>query len=159
MKRTKNSLALLCAASVVALTAACAGGDNAATDSAAGTVNDTTPGATGAATTTDSAAQGALVDPNTASRDQLMAVPGMDATTADAIIAGRPYENMLGVDRVLVTAKFSEAKRDSEGPLSDWRPPWLHSADRPTGIDDELHAIDDPPGGGRPGSRRTRLPA
>ena len=111
MKRTTNSFALLCAASVVALTAACAGGDDATADSAAGTVNDSTPAS--AAATTDSAAQGALVDPNTATREQLMAVQGMDAATADAIIAGRPYENMLGVDRVLVTAKLGEAKRDS----------------------------------------------
>ena len=113
MKRTTNSFTLLCAASVVALTAACAGGDDATADSAAGTVNDSTPAAASGAATTDSAAQGALVDPNTATREQLMAVQGMDAATADAIIAGRPYENMLGVDRVLVTAKLSEAKRDS----------------------------------------------
>ena len=116
MKRSISSIALLCAA---ALLAACAGGDKDATDSAAGTVTDSTPSAaTAAGATTDSAnagaaGQGALVDPNTATHAQLMAVPGIDSATANAIVAGRPYENMLGVDRVLVTAKFSEAKRDS----------------------------------------------
>lgn len=56
-------------------------------------------------------ADGALLDPNTASRDELLAVPGMTAATADAIVAGRPYENMLGVDRAL--AAMPEAARDS----------------------------------------------
>ena len=115
MNRTTNSFAILSAASVVLLAAACAGNDTAAGDSAARAATDSAPTA-GAAT--DSAARqagagGALLDPNAATRDQLAAIPGMDAATADAIIAGRPYENMLGVDRVLTNAKFSEAKRDS----------------------------------------------
>ena len=115
MKRTTNPFAILCAASLVALVGACAGNDSAAGDSAAG---DTTQAVGGAAAASDSAAgqagaQGALLDPNTATRDQLVAIPGMDAATADAIVAGRPYENMLAVDRVLASANFSEAKRDS----------------------------------------------
>src|SRR5688572_11311530 len=112
MKRTTNPLALLCAASVIAI-AACASNDDTATDSAAGTLVDSTPAtAAGAAAPTDRDPV-ALVDPNTATRDELLAVPGMDATTADALVAGRPYQDMLAVDGVLVTAKFSEAKRDS----------------------------------------------
>ena len=121
MKRTTNSLALLCAASVIGLLAACGGSDNAAGDSAAGDSAQAPAAgsaAGSAAAGTDSAAgragaQGALLDPNSATRDQLAAIPGMDAQTADALIAGRPYENMLGVDRVLTTAKFSETRRDS----------------------------------------------
>ena len=114
MKRSTNSITLLCAASIVALVAACAGADEATTDSAAGAVADSTPSATTPGAATDSAdRQGALVDPTTATRDQLMTVPGIDATTADAIIAGRPYQDMRAVDAVLVNAKFSEAKRDS----------------------------------------------
>ena len=114
MKRTTNSLAL---ASLVGLLAACAGGDTAGDDSAAGD----SARATAAPTATDSAgaqgaradATGTLLDPNTATRDQLAAIPGMDTTTASAIISGRPYQDMRAVDRVLANAKFSEAKRDS----------------------------------------------
>ena len=115
MKRTTNKLTLLCTASLVALLAACAGGDGAAADSAndsaaagtAGARADTGAGASGQAT-----ASGALLDPNAATREQLMALPGMDAATADSIIARRPFQNMLGVDSVL-GRKFSEAQRDS----------------------------------------------
>jgi DNA uptake protein ComE-like DNA-binding protein len=32
------------------------------------------------------------IDVNSASRDQLMALPGMSATEADRVIAGRPYD-------------------------------------------------------------------
>jgi DNA uptake protein ComE-like DNA-binding protein len=43
----------------------------------------------------------ALLDPNTATRQQLMAA-GLADHVADAIIAGRPYENMLAVNKILV---------------------------------------------------------
>ena len=57
-------------------------------------------------------ADGAFLDPNVASRDELLGVPGLDATLADAIIAGRPYADMRGVDRVLASP-LSEEQRDS----------------------------------------------
>lgn len=98
---------------------ACAGTDDAAQDSlaaldsaaaAAGTITmpagDTAMGAT-------AAPAGSMLDPNTVTREQLTAVPGMTATTADALVAGRPYENMLGVERVLVAGQVGEADRDS----------------------------------------------
>jgi DNA uptake protein ComE-like DNA-binding protein len=110
MKRSMNVLNLLCAATVMVTLVACAGSDEAATDSAAAT-----PPAASTPATGDSAgatASGALLDPNTATREQLMALPGMDAATADAIIAGRPHQTMLTVDRALA-AKLSEAQRDT----------------------------------------------
>ena len=54
---------------------------------------------------------GQVLDPNTATREQLMAIPQLDATRADAIVAARPYSDMIAVDRAL--AGMSEADRDS----------------------------------------------
>ena len=71
----------------------------------AGVVVPASPSAGVTATT------GALVDPNTASRDQLAAVPGMSAQAADAIVAGRPYADMRAVDKVLTTAQLDSATR------------------------------------------------
>ena len=48
------------------------------------------------------ATQGALLDPNTATREQLLAVPGVAGHVADAIVAGRPYADMRAVNKVLV---------------------------------------------------------
>jgi DNA uptake protein ComE-like DNA-binding protein len=58
-------------------------------------------------------ASGALIDPNGATREQLLAIPGVNAATADALIAGRPYGNMVAVDRVLARANLSEPQRDT----------------------------------------------
>ena len=93
--------------------AACGGGGDA--------VNDTTPvaaatGTPAAAPAADSAgaaaASGAMLDPNAATRDQLAALPGMDAALADSLVARRPYANMLGVDSVL-SKRLSEPQRDT----------------------------------------------
>jgi DNA uptake protein ComE-like DNA-binding protein len=48
------------------------------------------------------AIQGTLLDPNTATREQLLAVPGVAGHVADAIVAGRPYADMRAVNKVLV---------------------------------------------------------
>ena len=48
------------------------------------------------------ATQGALLDPNTATREQLIAVPGVAGHVADAIVGGRPYADMRAVNKVLV---------------------------------------------------------
>ena len=71
-------------------------------------------------------AEGAFLDPNAASRDELLGVPGVDATLADAIIAGRPYTDMRGVDRVLA-ARLSEEQRDTAYTRL-WMPLDLNSA-------------------------------
>ena len=65
-----------------------------------------TPAAPAAAPIT---ADGAMLDPDVATRDELLAI-GIDDATADAIIAGRPYSDMLAVDRVLTTS-MDEAQR------------------------------------------------
>jgi DNA uptake protein ComE-like DNA-binding protein len=71
------------------------------------------------------------VDINTASKDELMALPGMDNDTAEKIIAGRPYKSMAqlkskgGVTsaeykklRTKVTAKQEKTEKTSEAPAS-----------------------------------------
>lgn len=75
--------------------------DTAATGSSAGATGmvGATTGATAAVTAAQPA--GGMLDPNSASREQLLAVPGMTAPAADAIVAGRPYADMLAVDRAL----------------------------------------------------------
>ncbi|MEX2283909.1 MAG: hypothetical protein WEE89_15595 [Gemmatimonadota bacterium] len=42
-----------------------------------------------------------IIDPNLATKEQLMALPLVDAALADAIIKGRPYADMLELDRVI----------------------------------------------------------
>jgi hypothetical protein len=43
---------------------------------------------------------GSFLDPNSASREQLVAA-GLPGHVADAVVGGRPFENMLAVDRAL----------------------------------------------------------
>jgi DNA uptake protein ComE-like DNA-binding protein len=42
-----------------------------------------------------------IMDPNLVTKEQLLAMPFMDAALADAIIKGRPYADMQAVDRVV----------------------------------------------------------
>jgi DNA uptake protein ComE-like DNA-binding protein len=49
-------------------------------------------------------------DPNTASRDELMTVAGVDAALADALVAGRPYADMTAVDAVVGSRLTAEQK-------------------------------------------------
>jgi DNA uptake protein ComE-like DNA-binding protein len=78
---------------------------------------DAAPPTIGAADSADTAAattamaDGALIDPNDATREQLLAIPNMNETLADAVIQGRPYDNMLEVDSLLA-GTLSEAQRD-----------------------------------------------
>ena len=55
-------------------------------------------------------AEGAFLDPNTATAEQLAAAPGMDATKAEALVAGRPYANMTAVDAKIGTGLTDEQK-------------------------------------------------
>ncbi len=58
------------------------------------------------------AGAGAWIAPNTATTAELMAIPGMTQALADALVAGRPYTTMTGVNAVLARS-LSEQQRDS----------------------------------------------
>ena len=91
-------------------------------DSAAGTTGDSAARAAGTAT-----ASGAMLDPNSATKEQLVAVSGMTAAAADALIAGRPYQDMVAVDRALAKSVTSaDARKQVYAKL--WRPIDLNTA-------------------------------
>lgn len=100
-----SRLRLLPALLLFALPACADAGDPEAADTDAAAVEAP---ATDAAPTPASAA---LLDPNDVGRETLMALPGMDDAAADALIAGRPYSDMLGVDAAL-TAHLDEGERE-----------------------------------------------
>jgi DNA uptake protein ComE-like DNA-binding protein len=79
-----------------------------ATAAAAGAAVDS-PATAGAT----AAPSGSFIDPDAATREQLLTIPGMNAATADALVAGRPYQNMTAVDRVLARGNLSEQQRDT----------------------------------------------
>ncbi|MDX1495471.1 MAG: hypothetical protein R3253_15490 [Longimicrobiales bacterium] len=85
---------LLVAATTLAF-AGCGGGDGAVEEAPAA---DAAPAAETQATTNEAST---LLDPNEAGRDALLAVEGLGEAAVDALIAGRPYADMLEVDAVL----------------------------------------------------------
>ena len=68
----------------------------------------------------------ALLDPNTATREELMAGPALSAEAADALIAGRPYSDMIAVDAAL-DDHLDEAGREAAY-ASLWLPIDLNAA-------------------------------
>ena len=126
-------LALLLGALVA--TAACGGGDEAQTDEATqSTATSVGPAANDSAVpapapAADPAAPapagGAFLDPNSASAEQLATVPGITPQMADAIIAGRPYQDMRGVNAKLTG--LTDEQRDSVYTRL-WKPLDLNSA-------------------------------
>lgn len=97
-------------AALVLFSAACTASDDATADSAAADTSAMTVGA--AADSAPAPAAGALIDPNTASRDQIAALPGMTPALADSIVARRPLGSMLAVDSILGRS-LSEQQRDT----------------------------------------------
>lgn len=79
-----------------------------------------------AAPAVETPASGAFLDPDAATREELLAVPNVDAALADAIIAGRPFADMVALDRVLAT-RLDEAQRDTVYTRL-WRPIDLNTA-------------------------------
>ena len=132
MNRPIVPRALVGAAMLVAALTGCSKGDSdntqaGATGAAAGAAADTSGAATGTGTST--ASSGAFIDPDAATREQLMTIPGVTATTADALVAGRPYSNMTAVDHVLSRANLSEQQRDTVYTRL-WKPIDLNTASK-----------------------------
>ena len=59
------------------------------------------------------AATTGMLDPNSASREQLLGVPSVTDALADALVAGRPFQDMTAVDKVLAGQNLTEQQRDS----------------------------------------------
>jgi DNA uptake protein ComE-like DNA-binding protein len=72
------------------------------------------------------ATAGAKLDPDAATRETLLAVPGMTAAAADALIAGRPYKSMVAVDQVLAKQLAPEARKTVYAHV--WKPIDLNTA-------------------------------
>lgn len=75
---------------------------------------------------TPSTGPSALVDPNSASKDQLIAIPGMTAAAADAITTGRPYPDMTAVDKALAPHADPPTRARIYAVL--WKPIFLNTA-------------------------------
>jgi DNA uptake protein ComE-like DNA-binding protein len=58
-----------------------------------------------------------------------MAIPGMTAAAADALVAGRPYADMRAVDRVLAAHVTAEPARDTVYTRL-WKPIDLNTASK-----------------------------
>lgn len=86
--------------------AACGGGDGAVEEAPA---SDQAPAAETQEAPMDAST---FLDPNDAGRDALLAVDGLDEAAVDALIAGRPYADMLAVDAVLAE-HLDEASRET----------------------------------------------
>ena len=118
------------AALVLATLLAACGSDAPEQDAATATPEATPAAAPAPATDTTAApaaAEGAMVDPNTATREQLTAA-GLDAAATDALIQGRPYADMLAVDRVLAP-RLGEPQRKAVY-ARVWKPIALNSASK-----------------------------
>ena len=99
----QNKVTVYFAGIVLTALAACSGGaDDTAVNADSITVEAAAPAPV---------ASNGLIDPDLATREQLLAVPGLDATSADALISGRPYANMLEVDAALTAVPEAQRKQ------------------------------------------------
>ena len=108
MTRARISIAVFVLVLMMS-TVACTDGSR-DTDQATDTATPATAETTASAGSTETS--GAFLDPNTATREQLLALPGMDSAAAEAVLRGRSYDNMIAVDRALAS-HLTEAERDS----------------------------------------------
>ena len=70
----------------------------------------------------------AFLDPNTATAQELLVVPGFDQPLADAVVAGRPYADMMAVNKVLSTRLNEDGLDQAYTRL--WKPINLNTASR-----------------------------
>ena len=115
MKRTLIG-SILCAALLPVL--GCGGGDDQPEEQAA-------PAKSAPAAPTP-LAEGAFLNPNTATHEELVAIPGVDAAVAEAIVAARPYDDMVAVD-VAVGDGLTDVQKDAAY-TQIWMPLDLNSA-------------------------------
>ena len=52
-----------------------------------------------------------ILEPNIATREQLLTLPGVTPAVADAIVRGRPYADMLAVDRAVTAAGMNAEQK------------------------------------------------
>jgi DNA uptake protein ComE-like DNA-binding protein len=91
---------------------ACADRSNTTPDTSAALTATPPVGATTQQVATGEVQQGQsqLVDPNTSTHQQLTGA-GMDTAAASAVIAGRPYADMVAVDKVLAAKNLTMDRR------------------------------------------------
>ncbi len=131
--------AKLFAATLLSVTlAACGGGESgdagAAQDSSAATAAPFDSGAAAGSAAPAPAAPApaattGMLDPNSAPREQLLGVSGVTPALADALVAGRPFQNMTAVDKVLASQNLTEEQRDSVYTRL-WKPIDLNTASK-----------------------------
>lgn len=116
----------VCSLALFAMVSACGNGSEAsdATEAPAASLTAEAPAAADAPT--QAGATTTLLDPNQGTRDQLLSIDEIDAVAADALIAGRPYNDMIAVDRVLAQ-HLTESERETVY-RSLWRPIGLNTA-------------------------------
>ena len=69
-------------------------------------------GDTAATMTVDSATNASgMLDPNAASAEQIAAIPGLTPELAQAVVSGRPYQDMLAMNRALTG--LTDQQRDT----------------------------------------------
>jgi len=99
------------AAGLLVLAAACSSGEDRAKGENVDTTRSPREEAPDLRGTRPAPAAGAMLDPNSATAEQLMMLPSMDSVTVNALVAGRPYANMLAVNNKL--NRLSDVQRDS----------------------------------------------
>jgi len=111
----------------VFVTLACGGRSDNTSDTSAAAAATPVAGSTTQTATGGEVHQGHLLDPNSATREQLMSVPGLDSVTAAAIISARPYSDMLAVDKALAARNLTPEQRKAIYAVV-WRPIDLNTA-------------------------------
>ncbi|MBC7789080.1 MAG: hypothetical protein H7Z74_03955 [Anaerolineae bacterium] len=127
MNPSRISMTLLCTATFLAVVTGCQSGSD---DEAApaDTVASTQPADVAPASQPagDATVSDGMLDPGAASKEQLLALPGMSAAAADALIGARPFDNMIAVDGVL--AKHMSEPERAAVYARLWKPLDLNSA-------------------------------